>query len=69
MFLTPMDKIERREELLSGDARSTDVRIKEIGRVFSLMAAMHQHGSRIKMEGLTKCMAVLDVWKCWRGNG
>lgn len=59
-MLTPMEKIERRCEFLAAHG-AVDTRIKEIGRVFSLMAAVDQYGFQIKLESLTQCMAALGV--------
>lgn len=60
-MLTPMAKIERNRQGLFGNAAAAKTEIKEIGRVFSLMATVRQHGSRIKMAPLSQCMVALGM--------
>lgn len=60
-MLTPMAKIEQVHKLLLADALKVQARIKEIGRVFSLMALVDQQGPHIKLQKLEDCMKTLGV--------
>lgn len=62
-MLTPMAKIERNRQGLLASAGAAKVQIKDIGRVFSLMATVRQHGSRVKMAPLSQCMVSLGMQK------
>lgn len=60
-MLTPMAKIERNRQGRLGDVAAAKAKIKEIGRVFSLMAAVGQHGSRVKIAHLSQCMVAVGM--------
>ena len=58
-----MAKIERNRHVLLADVPKVQARIKEIGRVFSLMAIVGQKKQRIFFKNLGDCIAAVGLQK------
>ena len=62
-MLTPMAKIERNRNMLLADVPKVQARIKEIGRVFSLIALVVEKKERISFKKLEACIAAVGLQK------
>ena len=62
-MLTPMARIERNRKALLVEVPKVQARIKEITRVFSLMALVDQQGDNILLENLGDCITALGLQK------
>ena len=60
---TPMAKIERNRNMLLADVPKVQARIKEIGRVFSLMTIVGQKKEHILFKNLEDCIAAVGLPK------
>jgi len=58
-----MAKIERNRNALLVDVPRIQVRVKEIGRVFSLMALVDQQGDNILLKKLEDCITAVGLQK------